>query len=246
MKGGKNQTLILVEGAKTERIFYERLNKAFLGNYQFNIFTFKCNIYALYQFLQKYKFDIEVPQALIESPNLITENERKVLQSTKFTRIFLVFDMDIKENGFNYEEKKRRLKKLQRLFNNETEYGLLLINYPMFESIRERINGDLYFKPFSVESYKDVIDKRGEKIDLSKCDYTQILSLINNSICLTNRLLTGSTSRPKYKDIKNTWGKATILNKEIKLLDEEGKLFCLNTSCQLPLICIGDKLYKKL
>ncbi len=183
---------------------------------------------------------------MIESLDSITKEEREILRSTKFTRIFLVFDLDIKDDGFDYEEKKQHLKKLQRLFNNETEYGLLLINYPMFESIREKFDGEHYFDPFTKKSYKEVIDKRGEKIDFSKCDYTRILSLINNSICLTNRLLTGSTSRPKYEYIKSTWEQGIVLDEEIKLLEENGELLCLNTSCQLPLICVGEKLYKKL
>ena len=49
--------LLLIEGEKTEKSFFENYNKSFLGK-DVEIVSLRCNIYSLNQLMKSYDFDI--------------------------------------------------------------------------------------------------------------------------------------------------------------------------------------------
>lgn len=69
--------LLLIEGEKTEKSFFENYNKSFLGK-DVEIVPLRCNIYSLYQLMKSYDFDIEIEKAILEAPNCSETNKAKV------------------------------------------------------------------------------------------------------------------------------------------------------------------------
>lgn len=126
-----------------EMNFFTSFNNNYLGlKNKVQFIPFCCNIYALYQEMKKYDFDIDTEKAILLSPS-ISEEKKASIKDVKFESKYLVFDFDFQENSLSDETKIEALYEMIRIFNNDSENGLLLLNYPMFESFEERItSGD--------------------------------------------------------------------------------------------------------
>ena len=236
--------LLLVEGEITEVSFFKNLSDKFLGECNIKIVSFKCNIYALYKYISEYNFDIDLIKALTLSDNLLSSKDKSIIKSSKFIRKFLVFDFDFQEKNLTNDEKIDRLKSLKEYFSDETDQGLLLLNYPMFEAIKE---------PFGITSkydfklnYKQLINNRGIKYDLSKLKREQIETLILNSIILENFIINKIKIKPSYQELQNNWYSLELLEIELNEYLKNKEIYCINTSVQLPLIYFGESLYRKL
>lgn len=131
------------------------------------------------------------------------------------------------------------------IFNDESDNGMLLINYPMFESIREKYENGRFetikFNPLNHESYKAIIDERGNKIDCDKLDRKQFLELAETSLCMSNYIIKGKYERPKKQEKELT---KTLFEKQKEELTKKDAIYCVNTSAQFPCFYFGLKILK--
>ena len=236
--------LLLVEGENTEVGFFNNLSDNFLGECNLKIVSFKCNIYALYKYISEFNFDIDIIKALLLSNDILTDEDKVFIKSNNFIRKFLVFDFDFQEKFLSDTEKANRLRILKKYFNNETDQGLLLINYPMFESIKEPF-ASINKYDFNL-NYKQLINKRGIKYDLFRLSRERIETLIINSIILQNFIINKLHSKPSYHELQKSWYNLELLEIELNEYLKNKEIYCINTSVQLPSIYFGDSLYGKL
>lgn len=232
--------LLLIEGEHTERIFFDNLKRKFWEK-DIEFVSLRCNIYSLYQLMKTYDFDIETEKAILEVSSCSEEDKEKVKGRT-FPTKYLVFDFDFQEKSLAHEEKIEAINKMIELFNNDSEYGLLFINYPMFESIKEqfdpRMVETLVFDPLSPVSYKNHIDKKGNKLDFDKLKHADYCRLITQSLSMTNYILNNSFSISKKTiDDKTAFN---IFNKQINKLEKDNVVYCINLSVQIPCYYFGE------
>lgn len=239
--------LLLIEGNVTEEDFFFSMNKKFLGKKELEIVALRCNIYSLYNVLKEYDFDIELEKAIKLAPNCSNADKEKL--TGFFSYKYLIFDFDFQEDSLNFDEKIAVLKQMANTFNNDSEFGLLLINYPMFESYREKYNCSQLeqnaFGDFKSKNYKDIIDKRGLKIDSTKLKHDDYYSLISSSLMMTNYVVNNSFSIPNEKEYEAITS-ISILEKQVATLRKDYFVYCLNTSLHLPYIFLGPSILKKL
>ena len=136
----ESNILIIVEGARTEPAFFNRLLGVFDQN--FEIYCFGTNIYTLYKRMKEIEFNGDLKSVLIE-----LHPEQRELLSKKFAYTYLVFDCDVhhpkKEDIRCIEEiiadNFSKLREMAEYFVDETDpsVGKLYINYPMMESYRD-------------------------------------------------------------------------------------------------------------
>lgn len=84
----ESNILIIVEGARTEPAFFNRLLGVFDQN--FEIYCFGTNIYTLYKRMKEIEFNGDLKSVLIE-----LHPEQRELLSKKFAYTYLVFDCDV-------------------------------------------------------------------------------------------------------------------------------------------------------
>ena len=95
--------LIIVEGKRREREFFERLCGIF--NIDYKIFTYETNIYSLYSEMKSYDFNADIIKVL---KGLNKSSENSEIFENKFAFVYLVFDFEIQHNSvhgvFNKEQ----------------------------------------------------------------------------------------------------------------------------------------------
>lgn len=238
----KNRVLLLVEG-QDEYIFFERMGKVAFGEKVLEIVTLRCNIYSLFRTMREYDFDIDLETAISLSPNCSLEDKEKLKGST-FPFKYLVFDFDFQEKTMNQEEKVEALRQMSAFFDDDSDQGFLFVNYPMFESLREKSEEGIskcQYNPFDKEPYKRIIDKRGDKMDYGKLNRKQFLNLAFKSILFSNFILRGKYCQPKVLEESLT---LPLLERQLAAISKGGSLYCLNTSAQLPCYYFGLSILK--
>lgn len=238
--------LLLVEGESTETTFFDKYGKSLMGESNIKIVSYKCNIYAFYNFLKEYDFQIDLVDGLLLWTQT-SEEEKQILANKKFIRKYLVFDFDFQENSYEFEQKVEILKQMSSHFNNESDNGLLFINFPMFEAYKEKLINN-HPATFAVNStnYKDVVDKRGNKIDASKLKYEDFIQLINESLLIESFILNKHGKPLDYSSIVDSWYDGSILDSQLRKIKKDGTIFCYNSSVQMAISYFGEKFYKKL
>ena len=238
--------LLLVEGESTETTFFDNYGKSLMGESNIKIVSYKCNIYAFYNFLKEYDFQIDLVDGLLLWTQT-SEEEKKILANKKFIRKYLVFDFDFQENSYSFEQKVEILKQMSSHFNNESDNGLLFINFPMFEAYREKlINQQPATFVVDRTNYKDVIDKRGKKIDASKLKHEDFIQLIRESLFIESFILNEHSKKLDYSNIVNSWYDSSILESQLQKIEKDGTIYCYNSSVQMAMSYFGEKFYKKL
>lgn len=222
--------LFVVEGMAEK----SELNNAFLQHLglskeEYQIFKYNTSIHELYDLLNKPE-NIGISLTAI----LLTDNKIDVDLNTQvdstFSSIYLIFDYDPQYH--KYDSKK--LEYLVNRFNNETEEGLLILNYPMFESmfdIEESEDENAYstkvIKKCSSAEYKDIVFARTSFRKDEKHYYKHlyhkedILKCCNFNLFKYLKLLNYKT----YTGIETN----SILTKQTKLLNENDTIYVLNT-----------------
>ncbi len=226
--------LILVEGQKEKR-FFGNVAKAFFHEQQLEIVSFCCNIYALYKTIMEYGGNIDLVEALLVSKSISEEDKGKI-RGAKYPWIYLVFDMDFQEKHFPDKEKLKRLRKLSKLFNNETEFGLLLIDYPMFESYFET---SLSYWEFH-ENYKKRINSFGKDGDPRSFTKEGLLKAMSVHSSIASSLI---NQEQKNGGVADTLRTSVILETQIRKLLSNGVVACLNCASLLPLCYFGEKAF---
>lgn len=154
--------LLIVEGDKTEKEFFKRIEELLNEKLKchFNIYSFKTNIYTLYNKIKKDDYYLNIQDVLIE----MNEEYRNELEEKSFSDVYLIFDLDAQHTRINetrsYDEiikdNTSIVSEMIKHFDNETDptKGKLYINYPMMESFK-----DCDSLTFFDSNYKDEIIK---------------------------------------------------------------------------------------
>ncbi|MBA3926815.1 hypothetical protein [Listeria rustica] len=232
--------LLIVEGAKQEpRLIEFIFNKLFPATAHYQIYSFKTNLYSLYNHLKKHYADKtgEIDLDSIDLLGVLKEyskasSEKEVL-SKKYTDILLVFDFDPHDSEYN----KSILTNFQSKFGESTEDGQLFINYPMVESFKhfkslpdhEYSNRDIDLATLSSGKYKSLVDNETFQTDLRKYSSEDYLQIIRHNIMKIDYLLnTDLTSKTHAGESSLIYSK--LLDYEINYLEQADKIHILNTS----------------
>ena len=126
---GSAKILICVEGAKTEEKILKHLFKIYDLALDYEIVSYKTNIYVLYQqmFAEKDQDDRDLLQTLKEHER---DSDKKSILDAHYSDIILIFDFDPQDGLFSEE----KINEMLVFFDESTENGKLYINYPMAEA----------------------------------------------------------------------------------------------------------------
>lgn len=157
--------LFVVEGpsekSELDNSFLQYLG---LSKDEYQIFKYNTSIHELYDLLNKPENkDISLASILLID-NKVDVDANAQVDST-FSSVYLVFDFDPQYHKYDDD----KIKYLAERFNNETEEGLLILNYPMFESI------------FDIEQNESMDDFLKKKID--KCSSNEYKKIVSNRTC---------------------------------------------------------------
>ena len=238
--------LVLVEGEKTEINFFNNISNVFFKqNHNIEIIPFKCNIYKLYKHIESYNFNIDLIDALLTTKNISNE-EKNILINKRFFYKYLVFDFDIQHKFLDNDIKYKSLLKMKEYFSNESENGLLFLNYPMFESIKvELSNPPLKYFYSNKNEYKKHINEK-INININNLVYDEILNLIRKSIIIGNYIVKRQFHIPKYEDLQDIIFHNKILIHQISCFKNYKCVYQLNTSILFLISYFGEKLFNKI
>lgn len=242
--------LVLVEGVNKEMDFFDSLNRNFMDlNEKVQLVPFGCNIYSLFQEMKEYDFDIELERA-IELSRSIPEVQKKKIRGVKFGTKYLVFDFDFQEKTMSYEDKISALNKMLSVFNNDSDEGLLLIHYPMFESFQEQNGSKNTMERNSVleselNKYKESISIRRLMVDCKSITYNQFNSYILTALKESNYILNGNfEGKIPYDQLMDSDYELNIFQKQRNKLELCHKIYKINTSVLIPVFYFGQAKYK--
>ncbi|MFI3252207.1 MAG: hypothetical protein R3Y60_03600 [bacterium] len=184
-----NKILVICEGEKTEPQILEKIsnlyNRSGSSIYKLNIeiFSYNTNIYNFYKETKKLikEFEdidsvdtIDLLKCIIKEKG--TEKDQDLLKQ-KFSSIYLIFDFDFQDKQNQFEEKTKILMEMSEYFYEDTERGLLLINYPMIEAIKH------YSLPIlSIENLKVYTDNQNYKKYIHNYNNTNIMKYSKHDI----------------------------------------------------------------
>ena len=152
--------LFVFEGKRREPDIFKTLEHLYFPKGQAIVCSFGNNIYELYRQLKALDGAGDLVSLLREknknNPDSPFGPETK---SSDFSEIFLFFDYDFQNTNLAVEQMNRQISEMLELFDDETDNGLLYINYPMLEAIRyTKELPDPHFYEYSV-SRTDCHDK---------------------------------------------------------------------------------------
>lgn len=257
----RDKILVLVEGKKTEVSFLSRYFTLALGdewNKEIDVIPFEINIYAFWSAVSSLDSSdfstIDVLKGLFKR-----DSEKLEVLKGKFPYIFLIFDFDIHNKDsqktiFDKEQYNQNISILRNMtstFNNETDKGLLLIDYPMCESYRDIDFKDpkvFEFRMFNLEEsepYKNIVAERGNTLDISEYKKKRFDLIISSNIKKLNKLYKNDYSIPDYASfVYMVTNSSETLNKQISTYEETKYFLVLNCMVFIPVIIYGEPEYK--
>lgn len=135
-----SKILLITEGKRSEPKLFNKIIELFKIEEDISLYEYKSSIYSLYDYI-KNNYDINdlssldivnVLKGKLRSSNEHDRDKYLEMLSQKFTDIILIFDFEPHDPKFD----DKVILNLSQNFKNETENGLLLINYPMHESYK--------------------------------------------------------------------------------------------------------------
>lgn len=126
-----NCILLVFEGAVTEKLVWDNINKHYLCDHESPII---CGIYGneIYSLFHKMKKDPDLDLFLLLKENEANTDLLKDISKDQVSEIYLFFDYDGHAGGASDE----KLQSMLSFFNEETENGKLYISYPMVEAVK--------------------------------------------------------------------------------------------------------------
>ena len=229
----KSKILLIVEGEYTEPKILGSESHGLLSlmgaNYE--IVPFANPIYELYEAYENGEYDDLVSYLRLEKGLKI---DSKTLSKNAFSAIYLIFDYEPHYQKYSDEA----IKKLLKLFNNETELGKLYINYPMVEAY------------YHLESLPD-INYNTRTVNLNNFNGRSYKKQVNKCSCLKKNRI---TKKDLCYIIMHNYNKTKIITKaekeidhinilesQLKLKKEKNEIYVLST---FPLLVI-DYNYEK-
>jgi len=241
----KNKILLIVEGEVDEKKFFKKIGKI-NKDFELEIFPFKTNLYELYKEIEKYDFDTDTITILQERKN--SEKETIVLRNN-FAYIYLIFDCDLQDN--HYKNNLDILIKMVNYFDDPTENGKLLINYPMLESYRDiDLNNEndflkRYVNVNELSKYKQIVNERGNPANINTYDWPLFLKLVKVNLLKITHLLQKKNKIIEYDEYLNKITQEKILSYQLGCIKED-YLYILNCGILILIDYFGEKLYNKL
>lgn len=239
--------LLIVEGAKTEVDLFSRLGDIYgdLGD-KFSFFSYNTNIYQLYRNIIAYGKDFVDTQDVLKK--MCKTNSEKEMLNQKFAYIYLIFDYDAQDPSYDSD----KLKELIDLFDEETERGLLFLNYPMMESYLDHQNynfnkykkNEIALQKLNGKYYKALVKKRGFKKPLIKYDEIDFENLMKLNLKKAFWLV--NCNDLTYHNYLNKLTNIHILEIILEKVLTENKIPVLNTSVYFLVSYYGKKYFNKL
>lgn len=129
--------LFVFEGKRREPDIFRTLEYLFFPKGQTIVCSFGNNIYELHRQLKALGGGGDLVSILREKYENSPDNPFSPdTKSSDFSEIFLFFDYDFQNRNLTMEQMNGQIFEMLELFNDETDNGLLYINYPMIEAIR--------------------------------------------------------------------------------------------------------------
>ena len=235
--------LFIVEGEVTEPRFLKKILGCYGIAEEHQVFSYNTNIHVLYEMLFSGN-DEESLDLLTTLKETASEEDIPTL-SERYSDIYLVFDAEVQDSKWDPDHIRRML----RYFDNSTENGLLLLNYPMFESIRHMSSlGDPGYLRSSVtleqtRTYKRLVGTEGclELLNPNKYDRRIIDVLLRMNIWKLGVLLNMSGEEPDYA-VYNACSLRRLFDVQDSSITETGRTFVINTSVMVVLEFINPNL----
>lgn len=244
------RALVVVEGEKTEKVFFDSLQNC-LG-LSFQICPFRANIYELWHKMKESDFTLNIKDALSEK-----YPEDKEFLSHEFAFFYFVFDMDPQHRSSNdncdylslIQKNITTLIDITNYCVDETDptVGKVYINYPMFESYRccdffyDETYKEEFVKIGEVKRFKNYCSsKRLAGVQLSKYKEDDFYSLIKNNICKLGVLFNSIWGYCSYEDYIYRSNQQLILSRQMQFVNNECQIAVLNTSLFLVIDYYGN------
>ena len=261
MVHSQNKILLIVEGKKTAPNLFEGFQKVRWNESKFEIIDINTNIYALYQKIKKLNEDfyadststIEVLKEILESQNRYDDAQ---ILNNKYPYIYLLFDFEYQDNHYDLNNKYTILNEMLNYFYDETENGLLLINYPMIESYRDckeplpdknYINNYISTKDVSGGKYKEIVGNRGiNKNVKSKFTIEMFEGLFFQNLIKTKMVIDGELTLPTYDEFMNYLEGIDVLEKQISLISDKEVIAVLCTCLFIFVSYFGKDYYENI
>ncbi len=255
MARSQNKILFIVEGEKTEPKIITKYSKSIEieNEIDIEIISFKTNIYVLYKKIKELNegfFDdststIETLKSIFVEQGL--HDEAKLLDE-KYPYIYLMFDLEF-QDGL-YDDKKEVLEEMLDYFNDETDNGLLLINYPMIESFRDykkpAPSNEFIFSKVSlaeISDYKKIVGLRGNNDNFSKYSKKDFDNVALQNIQKANYIVNNCMIKPPYEDFLNIVLGKEIFYNQFDLIDCKKEFYILCTSSFVFAYYFGKRYY---
>lgn len=268
----KNKILLLVEGTKTEPYLMEMYATTLQEKFELDVISFKTNIYVLYQNIKSLndQFGSDSTSTLEMLKSILKDRESRLdeeknyeelaqirkdlkILDDKFPYIYLLFDLEIQDNHLTNDKKKIALIEMQRYFNDETENGLLLINYPMIESFRDYQKPapseeffERHIKKEEAKQYKSIVGKRGNNDNLSKYKREDFENITLQNILKVNYLLSNNKEAPKYEDFISIIQDNYFLNRQFECIEKENRIYILCCALFVYISFFGKVYYNQI
>ena len=258
----KNKILLIVEGKKTEpnlfkRIGEEKINK---DNVELSIIDIRTNIYALYckicnldkDFFAGASSTLDVLRDILIDEGRSAEALQ--LATEKFPYVYLLFDFEYQDNHFDSQTKEQILKQMMNHFSDETENGLLLINYPMVESYKdykEPLPYDRYKELYVLvedvldRKYKQIVDKRGTSKHMRDLTYEDIELIFVQNLCKANYIVNNKYEMPTYDTFQELVSGYTLLDKQLSNIGN-GFIYVVCTCMFIFTYYYGKEYYERI
>ena len=221
--------LCIVEGASYEPKFVENVFSKVIG-LSVEIYSYKTNIHVLSSTIKRLYPEFEDDD--LDITGILTEiyGENEVLKR-KYTDIFMIFDFDPQDTAADF----LFLHKMLDYFCDSTDHGKLFINYPMMESLKHVSflgEEDYVERKFPISDLRDYCKTVGTFLkfqDIRKYDRRIYLGLLKLNLIKCNNMLSGMSVLPSFSDY-SVWNGSSILEAELKCVEDESQILVLNTS----------------
>lgn len=227
--------LFIVEGRRTEPRFIRKMLKSFNISDESQTYVYGTNIHVLYNSVFANGDPDDVDLLLSLKSHADNDKDREML-SKEYSDIFLVFDAEVQDPGFD----KGRMSEMLEYFSNSTENGKLYLNYPMMESYRHMrsIDDGDYLK--SVVR-KDVILRYKELVNAEGCaelrDPNRYDRQIYEAILLSNarKYLSLTCARTVSLGDYIECDGLRLFGIQMDMLETRGEMYIINTSVLIVL-----------
>ena len=137
-------------------------------------------------------------------------------------------------------------------FSDETDHGLLLIDYPMVEAFRDyhKPAPDPLYKERSISiheltNYKHIVKERGNTSKLYFFGKKAFIAILKQNLMKANQIVNSTYALPNYEDFqKFTIGK-DIFQNEFQIIEKEEKIMVLCTALFIYPYYFGKGYYEK-